>query len=253
MSMRYLGDSFDIHGGGVDLVFPHHENEIAQSEGATGQSFVKYWFHTEHLVVDGEKMAKSKGNFYTLRDLLDKGYDPLAIRYLLLSTHYRKPLNFTLDGIRHAAAALETLKNFLLLVRTCAPAPADNSRVPEILAHGLERFESAMDDDLNISAALAAVFDARYDLNSIAESQGLTDVDKERILDAFRKFNVLLDVLDFEADAITDTEVSSLIDERRTARRNRDFKRADEIRVHLVQRGIALEDTRDGVRWKRVK
>ncbi|MBI3940543.1 MAG: cysteine--tRNA ligase [Acidobacteria bacterium] len=252
MSMKYLGDSFDIHGGGVDLIFPHHENEIAQSEGVTGAPFVKYWFHTEHLVVDGEKMSKSKGNFYTLRDLLDKGFDPLAIRYLLLSTHYRKPLNFTLEGILQAAAALRSLNNFLLLVRTCRDAAAGNPRIGEILQQALARFESAMDDNLNISGALGAVFDARYDLNALAESQGLFAGDRERILTTFGKFNALLDSLDLEGEDTTDAQVRELIQARSDARRNRDFKRADEIRGQLLQRGVILEDTRDGVRWKRI-
>ena len=251
MSMKYLGESFDIHGGGVDLIFPHHENEIAQSEGATGLPFVRFWFHCEHLVVDGEKMSKSKGNFYTLRDLLERGCEPAAIRQLLLSTHYRKPLNFTLEGIRNAAAALETLQNFLRLVRACRTAPADSARVGEIAGAAVQRFESAMDNNLNISAALGAVFDARYELNSLAESQGLSQADRARILFAFHKFNVLLDTLDLEDDEIADAEIQRLMDARAEARRNREFKRADAIRDELLLRGIALEDTRDGVRWKR--
>ncbi|MBI4455411.1 MAG: cysteine--tRNA ligase [Acidobacteria bacterium] len=253
MSMKYLGETFDLHCGGVDLIFPHHENEIAQSEGATGRTFVKYWFHSEHLLVNGERMAKSKGNFYTLRDLLEKGFDSIAIRYLLLSTHYQKPLNFTLEGVGQATGALQTLKNFLLLARTCRQAPSDNPRVVDIAEHRLRQFESAMDDNLNISAALAAVYDARYDLNAIAESQGLSSADREKVLLLFQKFNSLLDVLDFEADVITDAEVLQLIEERGAARRNHDFMRADEIRAQLLQRGIALEDTRDGVRWKRTR
>jgi cysteinyl-tRNA synthetase len=203
-------------------------------------------------VVDGQKMSKSKGNFYTLRDLLDRGYDPAAIRQLLLSTHYRKPLNFTLEGIRNAAAALETLQNFVRLVRACRTAPTDSARIGQIVDAALQRFESAMDDNLNISAALGAVFDARYDLNSLAESQGLSEADRERILFAFHKFNLLLDTLDLEAEEIADAEIQRLIDARAEARRNREFKRADAIRDELLLRGIALEDTRDGVRWKRM-
>ncbi|HEY3128060.1 MAG TPA: cysteine--tRNA ligase [Acidobacteriota bacterium] len=252
MSMKYLGESFDIHGGGVDLIFPHHENEIAQSEGATGKPFVKYWIHTEHLLIEGERMAKSKGNQYTLRDLLAKGFDPLAIRYLLLKAHYKKPLNFTMDGIRDAASALDTLKNFLLLVRTCPPAPSDNRSIDEVLQKALREFESAMDDNLNTSNALAAIFNARYELNSIVDQHGLSEGDRQKILSLFQKFNTVLDVIEIRTDVIADAEVQQLIDARTTARRNRDFKRADEIRDELLGRGIALEDTRDGVRWKRV-
>jgi len=251
MSMKYLGESFDIHGGGVDLIFPHHENEIAQSEGASGKPFVKYWFHTEHLLVDGEKMSKSKGNFYTLRDLLHEGYEPASIRFLLLSTHYRKQLNFTKDGIRQASSALETLKNFLLLARTCRTVPVDNPQVSAILESALKEFELSMDDNLNISAALAAVFGARYQLNSILEDQGLSEADRRRIEEMFQKFNSVLDVIDLDVDQIADHEVQRLIEERNHARRMRDFTRADEIRDQLLHQGIILEDTRDGVRWKR--
>ncbi|HEY2931183.1 MAG TPA: cysteine--tRNA ligase [Acidobacteriota bacterium] len=251
MSMKYLGESFDIHAGGVDLIFPHHENEIAQSEGATGKPFVKYWIHTEHLLVNGEKMSKSKGNYYTLRDLLNQGDDPLAIRFLLLSTHYRKQLNFTRDGIRHASSALETLTNFLLAVRTCRAAPADNLRVSEILETAWKEFESSMDDNLNVSAALAAIFGARYQLNGIVESEGLSEADRKRIGDHFVRFNSVLDVLSLEVEQIADHEVERLIEERAQARKRRDFERADKIRDQLLQRGIALEDTRNGVRWKR--
>ena len=250
MSMKYLGESFDIHGGGVDLVFPHHENEIAQSEGSTGKPFVKYWFHTEHLVVDGEKMSKSKGNFYTLRDLVEKGYDPLAIRYLLLSTHYRKPLNFTLDGIRNAGAALDTLRNFILLARTCPAAP-DNPRVREILDQAVSGFEAALDDDLNVSGALGALFEARYALNALAESQGLSERDRDLILQTFEKLNQPLDIIDFSDHAMTDSEIAAMIEARSQARLRRDFREADNIREQLLSRGIVLEDTRDGVRWKR--
>lgn len=253
MSMKYLGESFDIHGGGVDLIFPHHENEIAQSEGASGKHFAKHWFHTEHLLVDGEKMSKSKGNFYTLRDLLEEGFDPLAIRFLLLSTHYRKQLNFTRDGIKHAASALETLSNFLLLTRTCRMAKSDNPDVPEILKSAQQEFELSMDDNLNISAALAAVFGARYQLNSILETQGLSSADRRSIEDLFRRFNTLLDVVQFDVEEIAENEVQRLIEERNHARHMHNFMRADEIRDQLLQKDIALEDTREGVRWKRIR
>jgi cysteinyl-tRNA synthetase len=184
--------------------------------------------------------------------LLAKGFDPFAIRYLLLSAHYKKPLNFTLEGIGQAASALETLKNFLLLARTCRSAPSDHPRVVEVLEKSLHDFEAALDDNLNISNALAAVFNARYELNSIAESHGLSEGDRERILSTFKKCNAVLDVLEFKEQKIADAEVRQLIEMRATARRNRDFKKADEIRDELLRRGIALEDTIDGVRWKRV-
>src|SRR5215475_71842 len=171
MAMKYLGETLDIHCGGVDNIFPHHENEIAQSEAATGQPFVRFWVHGEHLLVEGEKMAKSKGNFFTLRDLLQKGYDPLAIRYLLVSVRYRKQLNFTLDGLRDAKNALDRIKEFLFRLQTAKLTPGNDPKLSAALETASQEFEAALDDDLNTSGALAAIFIFIGDAN-IAMAEG---------------------------------------------------------------------------------
>src|SRR5215470_3295520 len=158
MAMHYLGETLDLHCGGIDLLFPHHENEIAQSEAVSGRPFVRFWVHGEHLLVNGEKMAKSKGNFFTLRDLLEKGYDPLTIRYLLVSVRYRKQLNFTFEGLKEARAALDRIKEFLFRLDTAKLAPGSDAQLAAALATARQEFEAALDDDLNTSGALAAIF-----------------------------------------------------------------------------------------------
>ena len=250
MSMKYLGESFDIHCGGVDLIFPHHENEIAQSEGATGNPFVKYWIHGAHLIVEGEKMSKSSGNFYTLRDLLEKGYSPLAIRYLLSSVRYRTQLNFTLEGLGQATSAVARANNFLQKTREIpADRPADD-RVQEQIREAREGFEKGLDNDLNTAGALGALFTLIRRANPLLEEASVGAGQKHEILELFSAANQVFDVFEVEGNQLEDERVQELINQREDARRRRDYTRADEIRDELAGQGIALEDTREGTRWK---
>jgi cysteinyl-tRNA synthetase len=258
MAMKYLGETFDLHAGGMDLQFPHHENEIAQSEGATGKQFAKYWIHSEFLKIDDVTMSKSKGNFFTFRDLRDQGYSPLAIRYLLLSVPYRKQLNFTFEGLQGAESTVERLRNFRSLVKESVSSPLVSKGAIDsggnaigIAQRALERFETAMDDDLNTAAALAAVHDMVREINTSMANARLSSGDREAALDALAKFDSVLGVFGAETSDILDGEIEALIAERQEARRNRDFVRSDEIRDILAEKGIILEDTKDGVRWKR--
>ncbi|MBK8464376.1 MAG: cysteine--tRNA ligase [Chloracidobacterium sp.] len=259
MAMKYLGETFDLHAGGMDLQFPHHENEIAQSEGSTGKQFAKYWIHSEFLKIDDVTMSKSKGNFFTFRDLSEQGYSPLAMRYLLLSVPYRRQLNFTFDGLAGAESTVERLRNFRSLVRDAkcksphvSKGDSETSDVTSGLVQtALERFETAMDDDFNTASALAAIHDMVREINTIIATDALTTDDQAAVLDAIAKFDSVLGIFGKEENDILDEDIESLIAERKEARNNRDFARSDEIRDLLVEKGITLEDTKDGVRWKR--
>ena len=251
MSMKYLGETFDIHCGGVDLIFPHHENEIAQSEGATGRKFVNYWLHGEHLKIDGETMSKSKGNYYTLRDLVAKGFTPAAIRYALLSVPYRKQLNFTLDGLRGIEKTVAGLQDFHARLWEARTEPGSNPEIRASIARALEEFEAGLDDDLNTSVALAAVHNLTREVNTALACESLREDDRRDLLETVRRIDSVLNVFGQPRREMLDSEIQALIDERQEARRRRDFSRADEIRDQLAGRGIVLEDTRDGVRWKR--
>jgi len=253
MSMKYLGETIDIHAGGIDLVFPHHENEIAQSEALTGKPFVRYWVHAEHLMVEGQKMSKSLGNFYTLRDLLAKGYHPSAVRYLLASVPHRRKLNFTFDGLKAAATAIERLRNFKLRLEAEKFPEGTSDAITRRTAEALARFEEAMDDDLNTAEALAAVFEYVREVNAAMDNGEFRAADTAAALDLLARFDSIFDVLkpDVEDQSLSDTEIEALIAERNEARKARDYARADKIRDELLEKGIVLEDTRDGVRWKR--
>jgi cysteinyl-tRNA synthetase len=251
MSMKYLGETFDIHAGGIDLVFPHHENEIAQSEAATGRRFANYWLHAEHLKVEGETMSKSKGNYYTFRDLTAKGFDPIAIRYLLLSVPYRKQLNFTFDTLRGAETTVQSLRDFRRRLAEARPEPGSNPELRASAARALEEFVAGMDDDLNTSVALAAVHNLKREVNTALDEHALRADDQRDLLNLIERFNSVLNVFNEPAREMLDAEIQTLIDERQQARHRRDFARADQIRDELAARGITLEDTRDGVRWKR--
>jgi cysteinyl-tRNA synthetase len=251
MSMKYLGESFDIHAGGIDLQFPHHENEIAQSEGATGKQFAKYWLHGEFLKIDNEKMAKSLGNEYTLRDILARGFSPLAIRYLLLSVPYGKQLNFTFEGLKGAETSVSRLHQFRRLVSEARCKTGKSIAAETISARALKELEAAMDEDLNTSVALASLHNFIREINSLVSAENLLSDDQSRALDVIESFDSVLGVFGKDKVVDLDSEIEHLIEERQAARRNRDFSRADEIRDQLLSRGIILEDTKDGVRWKK--
>jgi cysteinyl-tRNA synthetase len=248
--MRYLGQTFDIHCGGVDLIFPHHENEIAQSECSTGKPFVRYWVHPEFLIVEGEKMSKSLGNFFTLRDLLAKGHSPEAIRYLLLSVHYRKQLNFTQDGLRQAQASIQRLEDFALRVKEMAKPDEPSEAFAEEVTKARERFIEAMDDDLNTSAALAAVFDFVRSAYQKETQKALSGGDARAASELIQEIDGVLNVLRRQPELL-DEEIAAQIEARQAARKRKDFAEADRIRQDLASKGIQLEDTPQGVRWKR--
>ena len=245
MSMKYLGNTIDIHTGGEDNIFPHHECEIAQSEGATGQTFVRYWLHTRFLLVEGRKMSKSLGNFYTLRDLQEKGYSGVAMRYLLLTNNYRQPLNFTFDAVEASNEAIKRIRDFLQRMRE-ATGEGSNPIVSDLVSTTRAAFAEALDDDLNISKAMAAIFDFIRDVNKLDVSREDGQAAHAAIMD----LNRVLDVIETEEETIED-EIERLIKERQEARLAKDFRRSDEIRNTLRDRGIILEDTPAGVRWKK--
>jgi cysteinyl-tRNA synthetase len=249
--MKYLGETFDIHAGGVDLIFPHHENEIAQSQGGTGKPFVRYWIHFEHLKVEGETMSKSKGNYYTFRDLQAKGFSAEAIRYFLLSVPYRKQLNFTFDALRGAEKTVEGLRDFRARLDEAKTGPGRSDELHDATERALKEFEAAMDDDLNTSVALAAVHNLTREVNGALAKRVLREDNKREVIGTIERFDSVLNVLGPPQKEMLDEEIQKLIDERHEARRRRDFARADAIRARLAERGITLEDTTDGVRWKR--
>ncbi|HII30289.1 TPA: cysteine--tRNA ligase [Candidatus Woesearchaeota archaeon] len=256
MSMKYLGEHFDIHTGGVDNMFPHHENEIAQSEAATGKTFVNYWLHCAHLIVDGKKMSKSLGNFYTLRDVFSRGYKARAVRYLLLSTHYRQQLNFTFEGVDAADTALEKIISFKRRLEEIKEKGADvdkktDKKTADIIKKAKHDFEAAMDDDLNISVALSAVFDMMKDANTLIMEASLGSADAEAFIEAVKKFDEVIGVLAYDKKEELDEELQALIKKREEARKNKNWKEADRIRTLLKEKGILLDDTKEGVRWKR--
>lgn len=251
MSMKYLGETFDIHAGGIDLVFPHHENEIAQSEGATGKQFVRYWIHFEHLKVEGETMSKSKGNYFTFRDIAAKGYSPAGVRYFLLSVPYNKQLNFTFDALAGAEKTVASLRDFRARLSEAKTGPGMNEELHEVTLRAAQEFEEGMDDDLNTSVALAVIHNLTHDVNTALTRKKLLDDNKRELLDLLKRFDTVLNIFGTEEREMLDGEIQNLIDERQEARRRRDFARGDEIRDELAGRGIILEDTKDGVRWKR--
>jgi len=273
MSMEYLGPSFDLHAGGEDLIFPHHENEIAQSESLTGKSFARFWMHVRFLLVEGEKMSKSAGNFFTLRDLLIKGHKASSIRYQLASVPYRKQFNFTFDGLKQAAHSVERLRNFKSRLETAQLPPGKNESIQTLAEKTKTEMRASLADDLNTAQALAAMFDLARKANTVADKGELRQGDKEPLLDALRQFDEIFAVLkdddagktaralewakshgletNIAANSISDAEVERLIAERNAAKKARDFAKADAIRKQLAEAGIVVEDTKDGIRWKR--
>ncbi len=283
MALKYLGDSFDLHAGGEDLMFPHHENEIAQSEACTHQQFARHWFHVRFLLVEGKKMSKSEGNFYTLRDLLLKGYRASAIRFLLLSVPYRHQLNFTFDGLTESTNAIDRLRTFQARIVTGKwpdEAAADGS-LAETIAAADAAFTGALFNDLNTAEARAAIFDLLRAVNTAADQAKLTRADADATLAVLAKFDSIFAVLEdhdaeltrgalawaeaegrlgeasaevlatFGSNALSDADIDALVAERTLAKKQRNFGRADAIRNELLEKGILLEDSKDGVRWKR--
>lgn len=253
MSSKYLGETFDIHCGGTDNMFPHHENEIAQSEAYFGKKFVNYWLHCRHLIVDGEKMSKSKDNFYMLKDLLQKNIDPVVLRFLLLSTHYRKMLNFTFESLDQANASLQRIKDFLYELKNHPFKEGESKAVSKIIDRTRKNFAEGLSDDLNISVALRALFDMVREINSLIAKNKVFSQDAEKLMNLIHSIDSVLDVLPEEKQELLPAEITKKIEEREKARKDKDFESADRIRDELLDLGIILEDTKDGVRWKRVK
>jgi cysteinyl-tRNA synthetase len=281
MSMKYLGDSFDIHAGGEDLIFPHHENEIAQSEAKTGKPFAHFWVHARFLLVEGEKMAKSAGNFYTVRDLILMGHKPSSIRFLLMSVPYRKQLNFTFDGLKQAANSVERLRNFKLRLESSQFEEGSTESIKAIACKTSDEMRSALDDDLNTARALGALFDMVRDVNAAADNGGVRKGDVPHLLKVLDEFEQIFAVLKDDdagkvratvewaksegkadkispetaelakAAALSDSEIERLVAAHSQARKSRDFARSDSIRDELAANGVILENTKDGVRWKR--
>jgi cysteinyl-tRNA synthetase len=250
MSSHYLGETFDLHTGAVDNIFPHHENEIAQSECASGKPFVKYWLHAEHLIVDGEKMAKSKGNFYTLRDLLEKGHAPLAIRYLLISVPYKKKLNFTFAGLEGAYQAVDRLSNFIARLNGLVESGADGGAdiLPQIKSFK-EGFRAGLDNDLNTAEAIGALFSFIREVNPLLESNSLSALNAGLALQALREADAVLDL--FPPAPKLQEEALPLIKEREVMRKAKRWAEADAIRTQLSEMGVILEDTAQGTRWRK--
>ena len=265
MAMKYLGETLDIHTGGIDLAFPHHENEIAQSEGATGKPFVRYWLHAEHLLVEGEKMSKSLGNFFTMRDLYGKGYKPSALRYALASVPYRRQLNFTFDGLQQASSSVERIRNFATRLQQGKLPAGSPKGMKERAARALDDFDAGLADDLNTAVALAATFDFVREANIAMDKGDFGQEDvaaAEQFLHAFDEIFAVAKDNDGEKlremgfavthSEIDDAQVEAKVAERQAARQQRDFVKSDEIRKELAERGIIIEDRKDGsVRWKR--
>lgn len=250
MAQSLLGETIDIHAGGVDLIFPHHENEIAQSECCSGKTFSKLWVHAEHLLVDNKKMSKSLGNFYTLRDLLQKGYNGKTVRFMLLATHYRTQLNFTMQGLDAAKSSLSRINDFILRLET---HQGQNSweGLSAYLQETRLAFSKALCLDLNVAEGLAVLFEMIRFINAKIDEAALSSDDAKHVLALLQDMDQVLAVATFTLDSIP-AEIQQLADERVQARKNKDFKRSDEIRQELLQKGYVLEDTAHGVRIKRV-
>jgi cysteinyl-tRNA synthetase len=253
MSMKYLGETFDIHCGGIDLIFPHHENEIAQSSGGTGKPFVKHWMHAAHLLVDDQTMSKSKGNFFTIPDVLQEGHRPDAIRYLYLQAHYRTQLNFSWDALHKAAAALQRIHGFVERLGEVTKEGPVTAAVDDACKKAEQQFDAGLSDDLNTPEALAAVHNLVTNGNSLLASGELTAAGAAKLKSQLEAFNDVFAVLIPETADTLSPEEQALFDERQESRRKREFQRADEARGRLEAMGIILEDTPKGTRWRRAR
>lgn len=244
MSMKYLGETIDIHAGGVDLIFPHHENEIAQSEAATGKQFVRYWFHNEWVLVEGKKMAKRYKNFYTLRDVLSKGYSAKAVRYLLMSAHYRSQLNFTFNGLKDAETTVNRLLEFMEKLDEIKGGK-HNQNIPQLIEDVKKKFESAMDDDLNMPLALSAIHEFVSEINKAIADGNLDEKNAKEVKEIMLDFDKVLGILEYEKAEVPE-EIKKLIEEREKLRKQKQFEKADEIREKIRQLGWEVQDTPDG-------
>ena len=265
MAMKYLGETMDIHSGGVDLTFPHHENEIAESEAATGKPFARYWLHAEHLLVDQEKMSKSMGNFATLRELFAHGHKPSSVRFLLASVPYRRQLNFTPESLQGAASSVERLRTFAARIRSGKFPEGTSPEMANRAAKAQEDFDRGLADDLNTAQALAAIFDLVRDVNTAMDRGEFRQGDAAPVLAALESFDAIFAVLQDDdgeklralglapdSPPLSGAEIEALVAERQAARKRRDFAASDRLRDQLAERGVILEDSRDGgVRWKR--
>ena len=253
MAMKYLGETLDIHAGGIDLTFPHHENEIAQSEGITGKTFAKFWLHSEHLNIDMQKMSKSLGNFYTLRDLVGMGYTAESLRYLLASVPYRKKLNFTIDGLIAARSSIQRLRDYKLRLDTGRFAEGSSSELTARTAKARDAFDASLDDDLNTAEALAAIFEFVRETNVLMDSGAFPAGNSAAAQELLVRFDSVFDVLkpDASAGGPSDADINAQIIARTAAKKARNFAESDRIREELLDAGIILEDTKEGVRWKR--
>jgi len=251
MAVNILGETIDIHVGGVDNMFPHHENEIAQSEACSGHRFVNLWMHSEHLIVDGKKMSKSLGNFYTLRDLLNKGFTGTQIRYLLLQTHYKTQLNFTLHGLDAVTSTLQRLQDFIERLQSHTLGES-NGKASEFLKQAEDTFAQALADDLNISAALAALFDLVREMHGLADQKHLSQQEAQEALKLLQKFNQVLGVLCFEKkNEVIPQDLQQLLEQRTQARQERQWGLADQLRDQILARGYIIEDTPSGAKLKK--
>ena len=251
MSMKYLGETLDLHCGGVDLVFPHHENEIAQSSCATGKPFVRHWVHVQHLLVDNETMSKSKGNFFTIPDVLARGHRPEALRYLLCAAHYRSLLNFTWEGLQQAEAALERIQGLAVRLHEVDGDGPASARVRQVVERSRQAFEAALCDDLNTPEALAAVHGLVAEANALLASGEMTREGASIVRAELEAMDGIFGVFLPTGEDRLSAEEQALLDERQEARRNREFSQADEARRRLEEKGIVLEDTPKGTRWRR--
>lgn len=253
MAMDILGPSIDIHCGGVDNMFPHHENEIAQSEAYTGSQFSTMWLHSEHLVVDGKKMSKSLGNFYRLQDLLDRNYTGIQIRYMLMQTHYKTQLNFSFKGLDGVKSTLNRLNDFITRLQSISEGLSSQGKVQELMAHALNGFTDALADDLNISVALAALFDFVREMNALCDRNQVDPDEAQHVLELMKRFDSVLGVLSFEskAEEIPQDLLQALV-ERTEARNVKDWALADRLRVLIESRGYVIEDSPQGSRLKKM-
>jgi cysteinyl-tRNA synthetase len=278
MAMKYLGESFDLHAGGEDLMFPHHENEIAQSESVTHQPFARHWMHVRFLLVDSRKMSKSEGNFYTLRDLLLKGWKASAIRMALISVPYRHQLNFTFDGLTEATAAIDRLRTFLKRLSAAKLAEGTSPELQEAAKKASKLYFEALENDLNTAEARAPIFDLVRQANTAIDQGQMRSGDRDAVLAVLKDFDAVFDVLEDKdaeqtrkalewaekegrmgevaaelvaSQSLSDADIDALLVERTQAKKQRNFARSDEIRNELLEKGILIEDSREGSRWKR--